>query len=184
VLTSIATEDRTDRPREAAVWSNSFYIFPDTEVLGVQDDDNVLGPIDFLVVEFPNGRVTSDGFKCLLDLVARDTIRILDVEFVETSTDGVAHAVALEKIDHDAEVDIAGWQAADSRLLDGSDIDAIGAVLAPGSVAGVVVYENVWAIPLITAIDRGGARVIGHARVAAEDVMSSLDTGDPARSQV
>jgi hypothetical protein len=156
------------------------YIFPDSEVLRVQDDDNVLGPIDFLAVEFPNRRVTSDGFRCLLDLVARDTIRVLDLEFVERSMDGVAQAVELEKIEHDAEVDIAGWQAADSRLLDGSDVAAIGAALAPGSVAGVVVYENVWAIPLMAAIDRGGARIIGHGRVAAEDVMTSLETGDSA----
>ncbi len=137
-------------------------------------DDDILGPIDFLAVEFPNGRVTSEGFTSLLDLVARDVIRVLDLEFVVRSSEGVARTLPLATIEHDATVDVAAWQAAESHLLDQSDIEAIGAELAPGSVAGVVVYENVWATSLIAAIDRGGARIIGHGRVAAEDVMTAL----------
>ena len=59
------------------------------------------------------------------------------------------------------------------HLLDQADLDAIGAELAPGSVA-VSVYENVWATPLMAAIDRSGARVIGQGRVAADDLMAAL----------
>jgi hypothetical protein len=142
----------------------------------VQDDDSVLGPIDFLAVEFPNGRVTNRGFTCLLDLVARDIVRVLDLEFVARSAEGAVRTVELDAIEHDADMDVAAWQAAESRLLDQADVQAIGADLAPGSVAGVVVYENVWATPLLTAIDGDGARVIAHGRVAVEDVMSALET--------
>jgi hypothetical protein len=82
--------------------------------------------------------------------------------------------VPLESLDHDATVDVAAWQAAESHLLDQADLDAIGAQLAPGSVAGVVVYENVWATPLIAAIDHSGARIIGHGPVADDDLISAL----------
>jgi hypothetical protein len=135
----------------------------------------ILGPIDFLAVDFPNARVTSEGFACLMDLVARDVIRVLDLEFVARSTEGSARSVPLESLDHDATIDVAAWQAAESHLLDQSDLDAIGAELAPGSVAGVVVYENVWATPLIAAFDHTGARIIGHGRVADNDLLSALE---------
>jgi hypothetical protein len=136
--------------------------------------DNILGPIDYLAVDFPDGRVTNDGFACLLDLVDRDVIRVLDLEFIVRSPDGGALRVQLESLERDAAVDVAAWQAAESRLLDQADVDAIAAELTPGSVAGVVVYENVWAAPLMAAIDHGGTRIIGQGRVAAEDLMAAL----------
>jgi hypothetical protein len=136
--------------------------------------DEFLGPIDFLAVDFPNGRVTSEGFACLMDLVSRDVIRVLDLEFVAKSSAGIARSVPLQSLDHEAAVDVAAWQAAESHLLDQSDLDAIGAELAPGSVAGVVVYENVWATPLIAALEHSGARIMGHGRVADDDLMTSL----------
>ncbi len=138
----------------------------------VQGD--ILGPIDFLAVDFPDGRVTNDAFACLLELVDRDMIRILDLEFIVRSPDGGARAVQLESLDHDAAVNLAAWQAAESHLLDQADLDALGAELAPGGVAGVVVYENIWATPLMAAIDQGGSRIIGQGRVAADDLMAAL----------
>jgi len=138
----------------------------------VQDD--VLGPIDFLAVAFPNGRVTGGGFKRLMDLVERDIIRVLDLEFIARSTDGVVRKMELESIEHDSDVDVATWQAAESGLLDESDVKVIAADLAPGSAAGIVVYENMWAVPLIAAIDQSGARIIGEGRVASDDVLTAL----------
>jgi len=138
----------------------------------VQDD--VLGPIDFLAVAFPNGRVTGGGFKRLMDLVERDIIRVLDLEFIVKSTDGVVRKMELESIEHDSDVDVATWQDAESGLLDESDVEVIAADLAPGSVAGIVVYENMWAVPLISAIDQSGARIIGEGRVAGDDVLAAI----------
>ena len=136
--------------------------------------DDILGPIDFLAVDFPDGRVTGDGFACLLDLVARDVIRVLDLEFIVRSPGGGSRTVPLESLSLDPTVNVAEWQAAASHLLDQADLDAIGAELAPGSVAGVVVYENLWVTPLIAALDRSGARIIGQGRVAEDDLMTAL----------
>jgi hypothetical protein len=140
-------------------------------------DDDVLGPISFLAVEFPGGRVTGEGFRLLMDLVKGGTIRVLDLEFVARSAEGVVRTVALEAIEHTADVDVSTWQAAESRLLDASDVEIVAAQLAPGSLAGILVYENVWAVPLIAALERDNARIIGEGRVDVEDVVAALDRG-------
>ncbi|MBV9358579.1 MAG: DUF1269 domain-containing protein [Chloroflexi bacterium] len=140
-------------------------------------DDDVLGPISYLAVEFPGGRVTGEGFRLLMGLVERGTIRVLDLEFVARSAEGVVRRVELDAIEHSADVDVTTWQAAESRLLDASDVDTIAAQLAPGSLAGILVYENTWAVPLIAALDRDNARILGEGRVDVEDVLAALDRG-------
>jgi hypothetical protein len=141
-------------------------------------DDDVLGPIAFLAVEFPNGRVTGEGFQLLMDLVHRGIIRVLDLEFVARSMDGAVSKMDLGAVEHSADVDITIWQAAESGLLDDDDIATIASSIMPGSLAGIVVYENVWAVPLMSAIGRGNARIIGEGRVAAADVLAALGASE------
>ena len=138
-------------------------------------DNDVLGPIDYLAVEFPDGRVTGEGFRLIMDLVRRGIIRVLDLEFLARSADGIVRKVGLSEVGHTEDLDVAIWQAAESDVLDQSDLDVIAASMSPGSVAGVLVYENVWAAPLISAIDRNHARILGEGRIAAEDLLAALD---------
>src|SRR5262249_55883862 len=107
-------------------------------------DDDVLGPVDYLAVEFPSGNVTGAGFQPLTDLVRRGIIRVLDLEFVAKSADGAVRKVALDAVKHAAGVDVTLWRGAESGLLDRSDADNVASGIAPGSVAGILVYENVW----------------------------------------
>jgi hypothetical protein len=138
-------------------------------------DDDILGPIDYLAVEFPGGKVTGEGFEPLMDLVHRGIIRVLDLEFVAKATDGALRMVALDTIAHAAGVDVRLWRGAESGLLDRSDAANVAAGIAPGSVAGILVYENVWAAPLIAAFERGGAHVVGEGSIAVEDLLTALD---------
>jgi hypothetical protein len=138
-------------------------------------NENILGPIDYLAVEFPGGHVTGEGFRLLLDLVDRGIIRVLDLEFVAKAADGTVRKVALGEVEHAGEVDITMWGGASSGLLDQADVDAVAAAIAPGSLAGFLVYENVWAVPLMTAIDRSGVRLVAHERIGVEDLLTALD---------
>jgi Family of unknown function (DUF6325) len=139
------------------------------------DDDEILGPIDYLAVEWPGGHVTGEGFGLLLDLVDRDIVRVLDLEFIAKATDGTVRKVALGDIEHGGDVDVTMWDGASSGLLDQSDLDAVAAAIEPGSLAGVLVYENLWAVPLMTALDRSTARMVGSGRVVVEDLLTALD---------
>jgi hypothetical protein len=142
-------------------------------------DDGILGPIDFLAIEFPDTRISGGAFELLMQLVQRGIIEVLDLEFVARSADGTVRKVALDSIEHDSDVDITLWRAAESGLLDASDLATVAADLQPGRVAAIVVYENIWAVPLLTTIERSQARVISAARIDADDVIAALG-GAPA----
>jgi hypothetical protein len=143
-------------------------------------ETEVLAPIAYLAVEFPSGRVTGEGFSLVHDLVARGIIAVVDLEFIAKAADGSVSQVRLDEIDHDANVDIAQWQGAYSGLLDKDDIDALAAAAVPGSLVGIIVYENIWAAPLLTAIVANKARLVGAGSVDAEDVIAALDSANPA----
>ena len=117
-----------------------------------RDDLDELGPIDYLVVEFPGSRMTGEGLPLLVDLVDRGIIRILDLVFVKKELDGSISGLAIADLDQDGELDLAVFEGAASGLLDQDDLDQAGGVLEPGSSAGILVYENRWAAPFARAL--------------------------------
>jgi hypothetical protein len=141
----------------------------------MSDDLDEMGPIDYLVVEFPGNRMTGEGFPLLVDLVDRGIIRILDLLFVRKELDGSVSAVELTDLDADGTLDLAVFEGASSGMLGQDDVDEAGGVLEPGSSAGILVYENVWAAPLARAMRRGGGRLVASGRIPAQAVLASLD---------
>lgn len=142
-------------------------------------DDEILGPVDYLAVEWPGAHVTGEGFQLLLDLVERGVVRVLDLEFIAKAADGSVRKVALADVQHGGDVDVTMWDGASSGLLDQSDIDEVAAVIGPGSLGGILVYENLWAVPLMTALDRSTARMVGSGRIVVEDLLTALDQTEP-----
>jgi hypothetical protein len=141
-------------------------------------DDDALAPIDYLALEFPDGHVTGDAFQSVMDLTHSGTIRVLDLEFLAKSADGVVRKVALDSVSDAIGVDVTLWQGADSGLLDPSDFEVVASAIAPGSMAGILIYENVWAAPLIATIEHSGAHVVGDGRIAVEDLVAALDSAE------
>ena len=139
------------------------------------DDLATTGPIDYLVVEFPGNRMTGEGLPLLLDLVDRGTIRILDLVFVRRDLDGSVSGMVIADIDHDGTLDLALFEGASSGLLSPDDVQEAGSVLEPGSSAGILVYENVWAAPFATALRRGGAQLVASGRIPVPEVVAALD---------
>jgi hypothetical protein len=141
-------------------------------------DDEVLGPVDFLAVELPGAQVTGEGFQLLLDLVDREVVRVLDLEFIAKAADGSVSKVALGDVQHGGDVDVTRWEGASSGLLDQSDVDEVAAAIGPGRLAGILVYENRWAVPLMTALDRSTARMVGSGRIVTDDLIAALDESE------
>jgi Family of unknown function (DUF6325) len=141
--------------------------------------DTVLGPIDYLAVEWPGRHVTGEGFRLLMDLVDREIVRVLDIVFISKNTDGTVSKVEVADVEHSEALDERLWGLS-SGLLDQSDIDQVAAAIQPGSLAGILVYENVWAVPMWTAMDRSSARLVGAGRIVADDLIEALDAPDPA----
>ena len=145
-----------------------------------QDDLDDIGPIDYLVVEFPGSRMTGEGLPLLVDLVDRGIIRILDLVFVKKELDGTVRGLTIADLDHDGELDLAVFEGSSSGLLAQEDLDEAGGVLEPGNSAGLLVYENRWAAPFAKALRRGGGQLVASGRIPVQAVLAALDATESA----
>ena len=141
-------------------------------------ETEAMGPISYLVVEFPGNKMTGEGFPLLVDLVDRGIIRILDLVFVTRDTYGSVRAIDLRDIDHDGQVDLTVFEGASSGLLDESDLADAAPVIEPGSSAGILIVENRWATQFTQALRRGGAQLVAAGYITQDDVAASLDATD------
>lgn len=140
-------------------------------------DLDQMGPVDYLVVEFPGNRMTGKAFPLFLDLVDRGVIRIIDLAFVRRSADGVPVEVPVADVASGVP-EVAPFNGAASGLIGPDDIEAVGAVIEPGGTAAVVVYENTWAAPLAVALREGGAQLVASARIPVQGLLAALDEAE------
>ena len=146
-------------------------------------DDIELGPVDYLIVEWPKeSPPTGDAFPYLVDLVERGVIRILDMSFIEKDEDGNVLEIDIADFDGDGYPDLAVFEGASSGLLDADDHEEAGNVLEPGTAAAILVYENTWAAPFATALRRGGAQLVAQGRIPINDIIQTLDELEAAEA--
>jgi len=138
-------------------------------------EDEALGPISYLIVEFPGNKMTGEGFEQLLGLVDRGLIRILDLVFVMREEDGTMRSIALTDLDHDGTLDLAVFEGAASGLLDQSDFDDAASAIQPGSSAGILVFENRWATEFVQALRRSDAQLVAAGYIPQDALVASLD---------
>jgi len=141
----------------------------------VADEAEAMGPISYLIVEFPGNKMTGEGFSALIDLVDRGLIRILDLQFVTVRDDGSVAAIELADLDSDGELDLTIFEGASSGLMDQSDLDEAANALQAGSSAGILIFENHWAINFVQGLRRGGAEVVAAGYIPLDDLAASLD---------
>ena len=138
------------------------------------DDAEPMGPISYLIVEFPGSKMTGEGFPALIDLVDRGLIRILDLRFVTRRDDGSIAAVGLRELDT-GDFDITVFEGVSSGLLDQSDFDDAANALQPGSSAGILIFENRWATTFVDALRRGEGQLVAAGYIPLADIAASLD---------
>ncbi len=134
-----------------------------------------LGPVDFVVVEFPAGvsNFTGEMAKELLALVDAGTIRLIDILILVKNDDGSVDAMELSDVPELG--DLAAVEAELAELLAADDVAHLAAAMDPGSVAGVIVYENLWAAPFAAAARRSGGQLIANGRIPIQAIIASLE---------
>ena len=143
-------------------------------------DDDGLGPISYLIVEFPGNKMTGEGLPILVDLVDQGLIRILDLLFVMRDEDGSLHAVELSDLEPGGQIDVAVFEGAASGLLDESDLADAASVIEPGSSAAILLFENRWARSFTEALRRGGAELVAAGYIPQDALAASLDAAEAA----
>jgi len=138
-------------------------------------EETTLGPISYLIVEFPGNKMTGEGLQALVDLTDRGLIRILDLVFVKRELDGTVEAIEITDLDHDGELDLVVFEGAASGLLDESDLADAEAAIEPGSSAGIMIFENTWAKGFTKALRAGGAELVAAGYIPQDALLASLD---------
>jgi hypothetical protein len=152
---------------------------PTTEQEGQMEPDiTEMGPIDYIVVEFPKNRLDGTAFPLLVDLVERGIIRVLDLAFIQKGEDDQVQGVEIKDLEISGDFDLTIFEGASSSLLGQDDLEEAGAALTPGAAAGILVYENAWAAPFATALRRGGGQLVASGRIPVQAIIAALDAAD------
>lgn len=137
-----------------------------------------IGPVDYIVVEFPGSQFKGEAWPLLVDLVERDVIRIIDVVFMKKELDGRIRGLVVADFDGDQQLDMAVFEGASSGLLEQDDLDEAGNALEPGNSAAVLIYENRWAAPFASALRRTGAQLVASGRIPVPALIEALDAAE------
>jgi hypothetical protein len=130
-----------------------------------------LGPVDYVVVEFPAGAssFTGDMAAELRALADSGTIRVIDVLILTKAADGTVEATELSDLG-----ELQAIEAGLRELLAADDVDRLAAAMEPGSTAGVLIWENLWAAPFASAVRRSGGQLIAGGRIPVQAIIASI----------
>jgi hypothetical protein len=142
------------------------------------DEVDELGPVDWIVLEFPGSRFNGQIAPALLDLVERDLVRVLDLLVLKKDDDGSLEAFELSDLD---EGEIGGFREYESELamlLSEEDVTSLAAAIEPGSSAAVLVWENTWAAPFASAVRRSGGQLVASGRIPIQALLAAVEADE------
>lgn len=142
------------------------------------DDLDELGPVDYIVVEFPGSKFNGAIAPQLDDLVDQGLIRVLDLLIVKKEADGSIEAFELSDLDDTETGRLLGFEASLAMLLSEDDVTSIAAAMEPGSTAGVLVWENTWAAPFARAVRQSGGQLIASGRIPTQALLAAVQDDD------
>jgi hypothetical protein len=131
-----------------------------------------MGPIDYIILEWPSEPSGDEVVPLMIDLVDRGIIRILDVAFVVKGEDGSTASLAMEDV---GTYGFTEFEGAASGLLGDDDLEEAAAALEPGTSAAILVWENTWAAPVAIALRRSGGQLVASGRIPVQAILAALD---------
>jgi hypothetical protein len=141
------------------------------------NNQDALGPVDYLVVEFPADKANFSGEMAaeLTALVDRQLVRVLDLVIMSKDLDGAVTVDELHDVDESNLGQLRALEADLAMLLAEEDLEAIGKVLEPGNIAAVLVYENSWAGPFASAVRRSGGQLVADGRIHTQALLAAIE---------
>jgi hypothetical protein len=137
-----------------------------------------LGPVDWIVVEFPGSRFNGEIAPALNDLVERDLVRVLDLLVLKKEPDGALEAFELSDLSDGEIGDLRSHEQELAMLLSEEDVASLGAAIEPGSSAAVLVWENKWAAPFGSAVRRSGGQLVASGRIPIQAMLAAIEADE------
>jgi hypothetical protein len=137
-----------------------------------------LGPVDYVVVEFPAGQQNFTGAAAeeLLRLHDAGIIRVMDLVLIGKGDDGTVMAQELADLEDMGE--FARLETELAETLAEADVLGFGEVMAPGSLGAVLVYENLWAAPFGAALRHAGGQLIANGRIPVQAIIAAIEADE------
>jgi hypothetical protein len=140
-----------------------------------QESIEEMGPIDYVVLEWPGRQPTGEAVPMILDAVDKGIIRVLDFAIMVKGEDGTVAAVDLGEFDDDA---FSEFEGASSGLLGQQDLEEAASTLNPGTSAAILVWENRWAAPIAVALRKSGGQLVASGRIEIQAVLAALELAE------
>src|SRR5215218_201132 len=141
-----------------------------------------LGPVDWIVVEFPGSRFSGQIAPALLDLVERDLVRVLDLLVLKKDADGTLEAFELSDLDQGEIGELRTYESELAMLLSEEDVTSLAAAIEPGSSAGVLIWENIWAAPFASAVRRSGGQLVASGRIPIQALLAAIEADEKEKA--
>ena len=142
-----------------------------------------LGPVDWIVVEFPGSKFNGEIAPALQDLVQKGTIRVLDLLMMKKDEDGELEAFELSDLDPSEVGDLRSYENELAMLLSEDDVTAVAAAIEPGSSAAVLVWENLWAAPFASAVRHAGGQLVASGRIPTQALLAAIEADEEAEGE-
>ena len=134
-----------------------------------------LGPVDWLVLEFPGKQPTGEVAPFLKDLIDRGLVRLLDLMVLQKDADGTLIVTELSELDPSELGGIRATEAELAMVLSEQDVLDLAETIEPGSTAAVLVWENLWAAPFGTAVRKAGGQLVATGRIPTQAVLAAIE---------
>lgn len=143
------------------------------------DDIDEMGPIDYVVIEWPDRQPTGEVAPLIVDLVEKGIIRVLDLAFIAKGEDGSVTGIEISEVAEQV-AELKAFEGASSGLISGEDTEAAAEALEPGTSAALLVYENCWAGPFAAAVRRSGGQLVANGRIPVQAILAALEEAESA----
>jgi hypothetical protein len=139
-----------------------------------------LGPVDWIVVEFPGSKFNGEIAPHLQELVDRGVVRVLDLVMMRKDEDGSLEAFEISDLDDSEAGDLRSYENALAHLLSEEDVTNVAAAMEPGTTAALLVWENLWAAPFASAVRRAGGQLIANGRIPIQALLAAIEADETA----
>ncbi len=134
-----------------------------------------LGPVDWIVVEFPGTQFNGEIAPHLVDLVDRGIIRVLDLLVLTKDADGAVEGFELADLDDSEIGQLRTYEAELAMLLTEDDVASIAEAVEPSSAAAVLVFENTWVAPFASAVRHAGGQLVASGRIPIQALLAAIE---------